>query len=127
MAKKWYKDFMIRVTKGYYYFILPQTFALVSGLALTALYLCFQPLNEEVIPYHPSCAVKLFGGFVLFLSLLVNLQANYDMLKCDVYGIVYVRKIDPKGQEFPLPFVPKQLSRLAVCVRHPLFAAIILH
>lgn len=48
------------------------------------------------------------------------------MRKDDVFGYAHLCQFKKEGNEFPLPFQMKYLSRGALCCRHPLYSAGIL-
>mmetsp|Transcript_7330 Transcript_7330/g.5615 ORF Transcript_7330/g.5615 Transcript_7330/m.5615 type:complete len:91 (+) Transcript_7330:260-532(+) len=89
MSRRRFKEFMIAKTHGYYYLVMPSVFTFVAGCHYWLNLVLWQPINH-VLFWHDSVPIRVLGGFILFVSFLIDLQANMDMEECDPFGLSYV-------------------------------------
>lgn len=125
-ARSWFKDLMIKITPSYVFFE-RALFNFLSSVFLFSGMFFHQP-TETIVLNFSSKYTDFVMILLLFLHLLIDLWAFYDMKDADLGGFFLIKLFEEnKGAHFPIQFKQKPPSLLSKLMRHPIYYCSLSH
>lgn len=126
MAREGFKEICKEINQKYVFFersLFTFTASLCLGLAL----FLHQPNDKVFIDF--SCTMtNSFMLFLLFLHVLLEFKAFYDMRDADLLGFAHIRLFEEKlGTTYPIEFIERKPSLLSQMMRHPIYYGLLAH
>jgi len=127
MARSSFKEWMNKLTKNQYFYYERSSFVLLAGVMLNIVMFLYQPIDEVVVFSGFNSGVAM--GLALVVFMIGNyffMQSMWDFRECDVFGFDHFRYFKKEGNEFPVPFKMKYMSRVAYACRHAMLSGILM-
>lgn len=121
MARKCFKQFLLRMNKKYVMFE-RSTFLLFSGLCCFAITYMIVPDNK-ILWSPPNQAVKCTGHTIALVAILYFVVAHWEMRFCDLWGFFITRQFKEDGVNYPLEFDIRPPTNFGRMQRHPIYTA----
>lgn len=126
MAREGFKEIWKGINQNYVFFE-RSLFIFAASLFLGACLFLHQPNDKVLIDF--SCAItNSLMLFLLFLHVLIEFKAFYDMRNADILGFAHIRLFEENlGTNYPIQFVEKKPSLLSQMMRHPIYYGSLAH
>jgi len=78
------------------------------------------PIPEVALTGYTGFISMTFSALLILIGVYLILKSQFDQLENDPYGFDHIRYFNREGNDFPVPFKMKSLSRTALLCRHPM-------